>query len=295
MTSAPISNSAKLFIAVPVYGDVPLPFLMQMMKLAIGRLPFEFSIDFTQDSLVTRARNTLTAKFLSTDCTHLLFIDSDLIFSVEQIARIASHPEDVVGGFYPKKQEGPIGWVMNGCLEPKETRPDGLVEVRYVGTGFLRIARSVFENMMQAHWDIVYKPDHADRLERDYWPVGPYRYKDGTVRYLSEDWYFCQRWLDLGGKVWADTQIILKHCGRAIYPLSYQEAEIRTCSALSVPSVAAPSGSAPQPSAINPQPLSGPGIQKIHQPVSPAPVLSPPPAGASAFDLKSQISDLKCT
>jgi hypothetical protein len=46
------------------------------------------------------------------------------------------------------------------------------------------------------------------------------------VRYLSEDWFFCERALRLGYEIFADTRVVLKHVGEAIYPLKSQEAEL---------------------------------------------------------------------
>jgi hypothetical protein len=33
-------------------------------------------------------------------------------------------------------------------------------------------------------------------------------------RYLSEDYAFCRRWIDIGGKVWVDLQCKLLHLGQ---------------------------------------------------------------------------------
>jgi hypothetical protein len=77
--------------------------------------------------------------------------------------------------------------------------------------------------------ELVYTPDNESRkkrLEYDFWSCGTYQYADGGRRYLSEDWFFCQRWLDLGGEVFADTRVVLKHVGMAVYPLLTQEEEI---------------------------------------------------------------------
>jgi hypothetical protein len=216
----------KLFVALPIYGAMDVFFSQSLMKLIMDP-PCDLAVRMHPgDSLVSRARNTLTADFLASDCSHLLFIDTDLVFSNEQVLRILNHPELVVGGLYPKKQEGPVQWVLNGCMEPTAPRADGLQEVRYVGTGFLRVAREVFELMAREGVAPEYKPDHRPRPERDFWSVGVHEYEDGSRRYLSEDWFFCQRWLDLGGQVWADTRIVLKHVGQAIYPLKSQEKEI---------------------------------------------------------------------
>lgn len=210
----------QCFLAVPIYCDVPGYFQQTLLNIALSP-PCPIAIrPCIGDSLVTRARNTLSADFLQSDCSHVLFIDSDLIFSSEHVYRLMQHKEDLVGGLYPKKQTGPVQWVCNACDYPTTKREDGLQEVKYIGSGFMRISRHVFDSMIERYGDsIKYKPDHNIRDEYDFWPVGPYRFANGYIRYLSEDWYFCQRWADLGGKIWADTRSVAKHIGQAIYPL----------------------------------------------------------------------------
>ena len=46
------------------------------------------------------------------------------------------------------------------------------------------------------------------------------------ARYLSEDWYFCQRWLDLGGEIFGHTRVALRHLGPVIFPLETQLPEV---------------------------------------------------------------------
>lgn len=223
-TEAP---AVKLFIALPVYGAFDVFFTQSLIKL-LADPPCHLALRMQPgDSLVARARNTLTADFLASDATHLLWIDTDLIFSREHVERIAKHTEDIVGGFYPKKQEGEVQWVCNSLNPPGERRADGLQPVKYMGTGFLRISRKVFERMIAAYGErLAYKPDQGTRIEHDFWSVGCYDFPDRTRRYLSEDWFFCQRALDLGFTVWGDTNIILKHVGQAVYPLRSQVEQI---------------------------------------------------------------------
>ncbi len=191
--------------------------------------PLPIELHFAQGDGVARSRNHLTAEFLRGDCTHLLMIDSDLIFGPDHIARIVSHDVDVVGGAYPKKQEGPLEWVIN-TLPNQEfaAAAGGLLPVRYVGTGFICIRRAAFARIAAAYPQSRYLADYGERREEfDYWPMSVYR-KEPTDpgRYLSEDWFFCQRWLDIGGTVHLDTATILKHIGPAVYPLMTQEPEI---------------------------------------------------------------------
>ena len=46
-------------------------------------------------------------------------------------------------------------------------------------------------------------------------------------RYYSEDWTFCENWRDLGGKVWVDKRILLKHTGTYTYDAVGQDATYR--------------------------------------------------------------------
>lgn len=233
----------KIYVAVPVYGFHPAQFTASLTRLVL-EAPVSLTLKMLQgDSLVCRARNSLSAEFLQSDCTHLLFIDSDLIFSPEHVRRLVAHDKDLVAGFYPKKQEGALNWVCNAKLEPTQADQSGLQEVRYMGTGFMLVKRRVFEQMIEAFGDeISYHPDHKPtETEWDFWKVGVHKTADGFKRYLSEDWYFCQRWLELGGKVYGDTRVIAKHVGHATYPLQTQMPELHDAedSIASAPNTAA--------------------------------------------------------
>lgn len=217
----------KCYLAVPVYGALDARFARCLTDLLFHPPCEIIHDDLVGDSLVSRARNVLTANFLQSDATHLLFLDSDLIFGADQVARIMNHTEDVVGGFYPKKVQGPIQWCCNAFPDNPPPREDGLQPVKYMGTGFLRISRRVFERMIETYGDLIaYTADETNRIEHDFWSVGVHQFPDGTRRYLSEDWFFCQRWLDMGETVWADTKICVKHVGTAVYPLKTQESEV---------------------------------------------------------------------
>ncbi len=215
----------KVFVALPIYWNVD-PLFFQCFLKFMKEHQCEVVVDIAiGDSAVGRCRNDLTRRFLDSDCTHLLWIDTDLVFSAEHVSRLLSHDVDLVGGFYPKKQEGPLCWVCNACENPEETA-SGLTTVKYMGTGFMLIKRRVFELMIQHDGQKMSYTRDGDPLktvEHDFWHMGVYQYKDGSKRYLSEDWWFCQKWLDLGGKVWADRHVILKHSGSALYPLKSQE------------------------------------------------------------------------
>lgn len=218
----------KVFIALPVYGGYDPHFTACMFKLLL-QPPFSIQVGTCiGDSLVARARNKLAAEFLASDCTHLLFLDTDLIFSNEQLKALASHDVPVVAGFYPKKQRE-LAWVMNK-LDGEEIRDGHLLRVKYAGTGCLMIRRDVLESMIQALPEMAYDGDDGDLhgTRWDFFATGPHTSKNGRRRYLSEDWFFCQRVLDMGIPIWMDTRVALKHVGQMIYPLDnpFEEREL---------------------------------------------------------------------
>lgn len=212
-------------LGMPVYGGYDPHFVDSLMRLLHAPPCPMMPEPCIGDSLVARARNRIAAKFLrSEDFTHLLFLDTDLIFSPEHIARLVSHDEPIVAGLYPKKQRE-LAWVCN-LLPGEETDERGLQQVRYAGTGCLLIAREVLERMREAYPELEYDPDHGDEpgVKWDFFRCGVYRCPEsGLRRYLSEDWWFCQMALDLGYRIWMDTQVVCKHVGQMVYPVDSLE------------------------------------------------------------------------
>jgi hypothetical protein len=176
----------------------------------------------SNESLISRGRNTLTAKFLhNKESTHLMFIDSDIGWEPWHLLVLLNRDVDVIGGLYPMKSM-PVKWCVNG-FEGAETGPDHLQEVTKTGTGFLLIKREVFEKL-DAHPAVKsFTNDIGLPAE-----LNPYMktYFDTAVRegrYYSEDWTFCENWRDIGGKVWVDKRVLLKHTGTYVFDYSTQD------------------------------------------------------------------------
>jgi hypothetical protein len=176
----------------------------------------------TNESLISRARNTLTAKFLhNKDSTHLMFIDADIGFEPWHLLVLLNRDVDVIGGLYPMKSL-PVKWCVNG-FEGAEEGPDGLQEVSKTGTGFLLIKRHVFEKLNEHPATKPFMNDIGLPAE-----LNPYMktYFDTAVRenrYYSEDWTFCENWRDLGGKVWVDKRVLLRHTGTYVFDYQAQD------------------------------------------------------------------------
>jgi hypothetical protein len=113
----------------------------------------------------------------------------------------------------------------------------GFVKVRYAGTGFLMIRRAALEKMCRHYPQLKYRRDHsidaAAASENRFALFDCMIAEDGT--YLSEDFAFCKRWVDIGGEIWADLNSKLNHVG----PMTF-------CGELASQFAAAPSAPAAQ-------------------------------------------------
>lgn len=207
------------------------------------------------ESLITRARNTIVSNFYrfkddKGTLDYLLFIDSDIQFDADAVTRLIAHDKDVVVAPYPLKMinfnqveyqslsardlaMNTTEYVINLKFGSDEERQkgqihlrEGLMEVVDGGTGFMLIKRSVIEKMIKHYPELAYKNDaHEVKLDgtTSFDTVNTnYALFDTMIdtedkRYLSEDYAFCRRWQEIGGRVWLDPFITLNHVGNHIF------------------------------------------------------------------------------
>jgi len=218
-------KTTRVHIAMPCYGGM-LTESTFMSFIKWANTARQLGIDWTletmvNESLISRARNTLTAKFLEQpESTHLFFVDADIGWEPWHLLVLLNRDVDVIGGLYPMKTM-PIKWVVNG-FEGAEEGTDGLQEVSKAGTGFLLMKKAVFERLnshpavKQYKNDIGLDPKYDKHLKT---------YFDTAVRqnrYYSEDWTFCENWRDIGGKVYVDKRVLLRHSGSYVFCMENQ-------------------------------------------------------------------------
>lgn len=224
-------RTTRAHLAMPCYGGM-LTESTFMSYIKWANTARQLGIDWTletmvNESLISRARNTLTAKFLEMpESSHLMFVDSDIGWEPWHLLVLLNRDVDVIGGLYPMKTM-PIKWVVNGFTGAEEG-PDGLQEVSKAGTGFLLTKKHVFEKMnshpavKRYNNDIGLDPKYDQYLKT---------YFDTAVRqnrYYSEDWTMCENWRDLGGKIWVDKRVLLRHTGTYTFCQENQDLLLNT-------------------------------------------------------------------
>jgi len=236
-------KTTRVHICMPCYGGM-LTESCFMSYIKWSNTCRQLGIDWTMEtmtneSLISRARNTLTAKFLhNKESTHLMFIDADIGWEPWHLLVMLNAQKDVIGGLYPMKSL-PVKWCVNGFEGAQVSEDGNLQEVSKTGTGFMLIKRDVFEKL-NAH--PATKPFLNDiGLPAE---LNPFMktYFDTAVRenrYYSEDWTFCENWRDLGGQVWVDKRVLLKHTGTYVFDFQTQDQLYKDLHALAVQNGAA--------------------------------------------------------
>jgi hypothetical protein len=165
----------------------------------------------TNESLVTRARNEMTATFLHTDYEYMMWLDSDIEFEPEHVSAIWNMDADVGVGVYAMKKQGEDWYAAwhNGKLVKDLEQFDGPIKVDYAGTGFMLIKRSVIESL--AERAPIYR-SRDDRTVSELYITGEH-----DNYYESEDYHFCRKAREAGFDIMMDPSVKLKHWGQFAY------------------------------------------------------------------------------
>ena len=198
------------------------------------------------ESLITRARNSLVNQFLLTDCDYLLFIDADHGFKAAEILKMIESNVELIGAIYPMKNinwQGVIAAHQNGVkaedlgrysgffsanLKNKDDGPvtfflDQPLIVENVATGMMLIKREVFEKMIPTT-DTYGSADNTGLVDLDKTHYEFFKTEiDENKVLLSEDYYFCKKWKELGGNVYAAPWVQITHFGSYEFSGSFAE------------------------------------------------------------------------
>jgi hypothetical protein len=169
----------------------------------------EFCLDIIiNEPLIQLARNKLLSVFLESDCDQLIFIDSDQAWAPNDLLKLINSDKDFIGAPVILKTSN------NYNVSFDRVSNDELMEVDFVGTGFLKISKKV----AKAVWDISEEYKEGDSLNKMAFEI---KIIDGNI--MSEDFVFCKKWKDLGGKIFIDPSIDPYHIGSASFKGNFKE------------------------------------------------------------------------
>jgi hypothetical protein len=206
-----------VMIAIPAYtGVVHLATMRSLMTdtIELIRRGDTFTlVDDIGNALIADSRGVIATKFWESDADCLVFVDSDVTWQAGALLRLVDAPVDLCAGVYPNRKD-PIAYPLHYLDRPQLwADPDtGLLEVKSVATGFLKLSRNCIGKMIQA-----YPEKHYYTAERDkqFYPLFDHVFEDGYK--WGEDYSFCIRWGKIGGQVWVDPEIAMGHVGYKVF------------------------------------------------------------------------------
>jgi len=200
---------SNILISTPSLGDVKTHYafsLTQALKKDFKERNIISSCNFTSYSTICFARNTLCKMFLESDAEWLLFIDSDIGFTYENICQIYDKAVkgnvEVLSGCYYSYDEGNKRSFSVFSILEKDLEKD-LNVAEWFGLGFCIISRSVL-NKISLH----------TKTGEQFWFAESYSEENG---YVGEDVFFLNLLKKNDIKIYIDPSIELGHSKNVIF------------------------------------------------------------------------------
>jgi hypothetical protein len=235
-------SGVRIFVGTPVHSDVSIHYFKACLEFQkecfVRKIPIMFQV--MKSSLVTQGRQLCVASFLQSDCTHLLFIDSDISFNYKAIERLIAYDKDITLIPYPIKtidfQKIKLKIKSGNELDPmvlgnqytlsienpKNVRVEnGFIEVERGPSGCMLIKRQVFDVLIKEYPEFTIKQHtliDGKLVERDHMYNFFDTYWDPKAKtYTGEDFYFCKLAKHAGIKMYALIDEYISHHGEFGY------------------------------------------------------------------------------
>lgn len=207
VVQAHCAPAPNLFIAIPCYQGVVSCETASSLVEAVSHLRKEglkVSINFHIGSCyIETARNDLVHDFLNSGYDDLLFWDADVGVLPDTVLRLAKSTRPFVAAIYPKKEaDDSLKFPIEFLPGERWADDEGLVEVKMVPTGMLRLNRSVFDAIKSREYT-----NNQGRKQRAYFR------NDIRDTFYGEDVEFCRKWRHVGGKIFIIPDAMLAHFG----------------------------------------------------------------------------------
>ena len=179
----------RLLIAVPCMDYVHADFMKSLVSLQ-GHLQHEginHHVEIIAGTLIYFARDKLACKAINEGFTHLLFLDSDMVFDESIAETLAFCGKDFVCGAFQGRRP-PYGKCVYSSLKPlTKVENWGMEPFRVKGCGMActMISTEILKDV-QAHYGTCFSPMMID----------------GTK--YGEDLAFCVRANNIGAEIWCE-------------------------------------------------------------------------------------------
>ena len=209
-----------LYIATPIMNDnVRFNYALALTETTamLRGMGMQVTIDILAGgSLLVKTRNQLVKRFMESDATHMLCIDSDLAWPAEAILAMLRQDKDAICGVYPIRhvqESGNNRFIFRPEYDPKGgiAHEGHLLKLESAPAGFLLLKRETIQKMMDFHPDCYCKPKFKEIEHEDCFYFFNTEIYDNE--FWGEDYVFCRRLKEAGLELWADPLIMFDHAG----------------------------------------------------------------------------------
>lgn len=212
----------RILICTPTYdGNLSVFYVDSLMKTK--ELCSSVGIDMqcyfvAYEALVQRARNDIFKIMYENEFDCYFFIDADMSWMPEHVVKLANSEFDLIGGTARKKKilenKGEEEYVIKALKTEEglfkiEIDDQGIAEVSGVGTGFLKLSRKAVIDLYENSEKYIDSNGSEKRM------VFNVIINNGKI--MSEDYFMCETWKNLGNKIYLDTAITCGHLGNTLF------------------------------------------------------------------------------
>lgn len=197
----------RLLIGIPSTDFLHVEFVKSLTNLIL-RLKedeIDFTVHFESGTLVYVARDNIASKAINGGFTHVLWLDSDMVFTDDFLDSLMFCGKPFVAGIFQSRRKGYHSALFKNLdidnLERFEEYPHGTFEIAGCGFAGVLIETVILRQVMVNH-GTCFLP----------------------MKMYGEDLAFCKRAVDMGYKIYAEPTAVMGHVGHiTIYPEDHEK------------------------------------------------------------------------
>ncbi len=193
----------KVLVAIPALDTCATDFAMSLASMLTHithdkrlRREVPLALACAKGSIIPHSRNLLMQQAIDAGASHILFLDSDMTFPPDTLARLIGHGKPMVGADYVNRVPP---HALNGRPSPTAVPGSPLIPMLTMPFGVMLISLKVLADM----------------------PRPFFRYIEGIddSKTLSEDTYFCNAARHAGHTIWCDAALSREvgHVGISVF------------------------------------------------------------------------------
>lgn len=197
----------KLLIGIPTHDFIHVEFVKCLIALLdqLKRDGVDYTLDIDSGTLVYIARERISNKAINDGYSHVLWLDSDMIFQPTILDDLMFSGKPFVTGVYHARRKGHVSCIFK-CIdihrgvERFEEYPNEAFRIAGCGFGCVLISTDILKTVTLNKGPC-------------FLPMAGY----------GEDLAFCKRATEMGFEIWCEPSVVCGHIGNiAIYPEDYE-------------------------------------------------------------------------